>query len=231
MSGLAGGAQVFAENLEATLNGVLPGGDGRPIVVGIRQMKSHYVVEPESGPIPLFIEGQTVGWLAFSFFLIMDSAESYLKVKSSLVDLKPEGSGEPVLRWEFDPDHSGPASHWHVHAENGALSVWLSRAHEHHRNTLTRWALSSIHLPTGGERWRPCLEDFLEMTVREFGIDTAPRWEDAIRAGRAEWRERQLRTSVRDNPRAAAAELRDLQYEVTAPATEREPRRDRIERY
>jgi hypothetical protein len=55
------------------------------------------------------------------------------------------------------------------HVQDAALSVWLSRAHPEHRREFRRWAVQSMHLPNGDERWRPGMADFLEMA---YGTST-----------------------------------------------------------
>lgn len=68
-----------------------------------------------------------------------------------------------------------------------------------------------MHLPVGGTRSRPCLEDFLEMVIREFRVDAHPGWEERLREGREQWRTLQTRAVVRDSPDAAAEVLRRVQ--------------------
>lgn len=108
---------------------------------------------------------------------------------------------------------SDPSSHWQVHAERGALSNLLTlgghnRPHE----------LSALHLPTGGARMRPGIEDFIEFLVCELGIDAAEGWRRAIEESRAAWRRRQLRTMVRDVPEEAVSALSELGYRIQLPA-------------
>ncbi len=74
-----------------------------------------------------------------------------------------------------------------------------------------------MHIPVGGTRYRPCLEDFLEMLLREFNFDACPGWEAAVRSGRRRWRLLQTRAVVRDSPDTAAAVLGSLGYTVVPP--------------
>lgn len=75
--------------------------------------------------------------------------------------------------------------------------------------------LSKVHLPVGGERFRPALEDLIEMLIRDCGIDGAPGWEGAVEKGRMRWRIRQLRASVRDQQAEAVDVLRTLGWKVS----------------
>jgi hypothetical protein len=77
--------------------------------------------------------------------------------------------------------------------------------------------LSKVHLPVGGFRMRPCLEDFLQLLVYEFKFDAEAGAQQVIDDGRVKWRGRQLAAMVRDDPETAARVLRDqLGYHVSA---------------
>jgi hypothetical protein len=78
-----------------------------------------------------------------------------------------------------------PIAHWQVHAERGALSHLLSRAYEHDPRSVPRpHDLSSLHIPVGGERFRPCLEDVLQFLITNCGIDSVPGWDAPVLSGR-----------------------------------------------
>lgn len=72
-----------------------------------------------------------------------------------------------------------------------------------------------VHIPVGGSRFRPCLEDVLEMLIKEFGIDHADHgWRTALAEGRARWRKYQLMAAITDDPSTAVAKLRELGHSV-----------------
>jgi hypothetical protein len=77
--------------------------------------------------------------------------------------------------------------------------------------------LSEMHLPVGGHRMRPSLEDVLLFLEREFAIDVVDGWRNVIDEYLREYRLLQLMSAVRDAPEAAAEVLRDLKYVVEAP--------------
>lgn len=77
--------------------------------------------------------------------------------------------------------------------------------------------MESLHLPVGGDRFRPCLEDVIEFLVVECRFATKEGWRAAVEAGREQWRRTQIRTAVRDAPSEAASALRALGYAVEAP--------------
>lgn len=78
--------------------------------------------------------------------------------------------------------------------------------------------MHELHFPLGGHRFRPCLEDVLQMLVEEFGIDTADGALDALAAGREKWRRHQTGAVVRDAPEEAVRVLRELGYMVETPS-------------
>lgn len=74
--------------------------------------------------------------------------------------------------------------------------------------------LHMIHFPLGGARFRPCLEDVVELVVNEFGLDTQPDWQERVRDGRVQWRRVQLAAAVRDDPQTARRTLDGLGAEA-----------------
>lgn len=132
---------------------------------------------------------------------------------------------------------NAPAAHYNFHFENDAIVTELMDAGRKKRGKHYRKAaqagkqlqLRAVHFPVGGHRFRPCLEDVLDMLRLEFGIDvredTAP---SAIAEGRADFREMQLRAAVSDHPEAAAEELRAHGYIVEPPPQLKPLRLDRL---
>jgi hypothetical protein len=119
-----------------------------------------------------------------------------------------------------DDMNAAPAAHWQVHAERGAISSLLTLAGHDKPHQL-----SALHLPVGGARMRPCLEDFLQFLIAECHIDAVPDWGTAIAEGRERWRRRQIATLVRDVPDEAVRILRQLAYSVAEPDEGKAPLR------
>lgn len=216
----------FARDVQATLDGVLPGthrvvskrvGDPEPAA-------ERYVVWPD-GPtrrdrrIPVHVDGSRIADLSVSIHLGLDRARTYLKAVSSDLAVHSIMDGRPLVRLEYRSDmRSAPISHWQVHAERGAFSHLLTLAHAHRPGRVHKpHDLSSLHLPVGGERYRPCLEDLLEFLVEDCGVDARPGWRAVVQAGREKWRRRQLASAVRDVPGEAARALRELGWMVEEP--------------
>lgn len=213
-------SETFAQEVQDLLEGVLPRGPkdsaGQPRIRVLKQ-GARYVIrtgpEDRAGAVPLYSGGKHVGDLEVSFYCAPDSANQYLAVRKSMFQLTSPQEGTPLLRLDFNQAaNKVPAAHWNVHAERGATSVMLARCNPRHEGLL-----SQVHLPVGGVRARPCLEDFLDLLITEFNIDHHGSWQDLIEDGRQRWRILQTQSVVRDSPETAADVLRRLGYTVTPP--------------
>ena len=123
-----------------------------------------------------------------------------------------------MLRFDYLRDaRTVPCAHINVHAHRGALSHLLSRAGDPEAHDMAK-----LHIPVGGARFRPCLEDVLQFLVQECRFDSLDGWLDAVKAGREQWRRTQVRAATRDFPEEAAGALRTLGYAVGAPAVSSE---------
>ena len=210
----------FAEEVQATLDAVLPG--SRRVVSARFENSDRYIVQPEGATaagrrLPVYIDGDHLASLSLALFLDLDRSGRYLKTVRSDTALHSVLDRTPLLRLEYRADmRVEPIAHWQFHAERGAFSHLLARAHAHDRVKKPH-DLSALHLPVGGERFRPCLEDVLQFLVVDCGVDHLAGWEAAVEAGRERWRRRQLGAAVRDVPEEAARVLRELGYSVVAP--------------
>lgn len=211
-------AFAFAYELQDLLDRVLPG--ERDITAVRRQYR--YVVHPADPhrdtvpvPIPLTVGGAKLASLRLSFRCQLDHQQRYLAIEKSQFALDSAISREPLVRLEYlRQAHTAPSAHWQVHAERGAFSALLAQAGRSNPHQL-----ASLHLPVGGARMRPCLEDFLEFLISECGVDGCHGWEEAIREGRARWRRGQAAALVRDAPEDAIRVLEENDYSVHRPDT------------
>jgi hypothetical protein len=220
---------AFASDLQATVAAVVPRQAG-PLVVRSTPDGGHDLSVrqgPDDG-IPLTADGRVVLRLFLTYRCAWDHTRQFLAVRRSTVSVTAEGVAEPLFRYDYDEASDGrvPAAHLNVHGHRDEL-VFAMLASGHRLRGKPRAAtvrrgrvppVSTLHFPLGGHRFRPALEDVLEMVVREFGLDTRDGWQEAIRAGRERWRGVQLRAAVRDDPAGAVAALGALGYAVTAPA-------------
>ena len=72
-----------------------------------------------------------------------------------------------------------------------------------------------LHLPVGGRRFRPSLEDLIEFCILEDLVTPRRDWQDELNASRDRFRIQQLKAAVRRNPDEAADVLRDDGWSVT----------------
>ncbi|NDK32452.1 hypothetical protein [Nesterenkonia haasae] len=87
---------------------------------------------------------------------------------------------------------------------NSHLTDILPKRYESRDGSHVELTGSKVHLPVGGHRFRPTLEDVLEMLINDFGIDhkkdSARR---AIRDGRRNFRLGQVSAAATDAPLVA----------------------------
>lgn len=196
----------FVGEVRNLLNAVF-GGD-QEVTVTHAEEKSRIVAK-----VRLTVSGEHLARLKIDLWCCLDSCHQYLAVEESTYQLIAEVDRAPIIRFEYERGATRkPRAHVQVHAHRGALSHLLSRARH-----ATPHSMESLHLPVGGDRFRPCLEDVIEFLVVECRFDRQDGWRVAVENGRERWRRTQTRTVVRDAPSEAAAALRALGYTVTAP--------------
>ncbi|MGH3821780.1 MAG: hypothetical protein ACRDRA_02880 [Pseudonocardiaceae bacterium] len=233
---LAAEAGKFGEELQQLLDAVLPyeqGTDPELRQVTVTASRLTFAIEigtakaKEAKTIPLLSNGRRVAELFVLIRLVADSADRYPAVAKSKFELRV--NRHPLLRLDFDRDmHTAPGCHWNVHAERCAITNLLVRNNPDHSGELCK-----LHLPVGGARMRPCLEDLLQLLAEKFRFDAMPGALRAIEDGRVKWRRRQLAAMVRDDPEEAIRVLtEELGYEVTPPTSgARGARLDRLRRW
>ncbi|MAT05929.1 MAG: hypothetical protein CL424_12895 [Acidimicrobiaceae bacterium] len=234
MADLAEEAETFAAILTDVVNGT--------IATGVR-----FVVTPFEGPIELawvFPQGSTpakvalipiVGgladgqaprlWLRTMFQVRLDDTEDHLAVHRSVFGLViDEASGRPAIRVEYDrdqgnePDDQTPATHRRsaAHVQIHGSSEELAYVQGLNGDGRLR-GLEQFHIPVGGRRFRPSLEDFIEFLWAERLIPGLhDGWQDVLTRHRTNWLSLQLRAAVRNDPDTAIAQLETMGYTVTS---------------
>lgn len=217
----------FADNLTSTVRAVVPesaafgstvlADDG---VAAIRQ-------SPDTG-IPLTVDGESLLILKARIWCRVGGVDGHLKTDHS--EFKVFASGDdrdvPVVRYDFIESPSGtqPAAHIQFHAAHTQLEELMAGSGRATRRGSRRAGdvakgkrpdTAQLHFPVGGRRFRPCLEDVLEMLIDEFGVDHPTDAREALRGGREGWRRIQVAASVNDCPEAAIEELERLGYSLT----------------
>lgn len=207
-------AEAFAQDLAEVLhNTVADDAPGQSLVAGDRVSVAPLDERRDQVGIPLTIDGDPCLELGFSMECTLDSSGRYLAVDRSSVSLRAAmWRREAIVRFEFDSRRSWADAHINVHGENGALAYVLAVAARKRGHPPHHPKLQVLHLVVGGKRFRPCLEDVIEMTVGDFEIDTKNGWREHLEAGRRRWHRKQLfaamRDMVREDPVNAPVELR-----------------------
>ena len=229
-------ADTFASELTQTLATVAPGSDSVVFEAVLLEDSPDvaFVQQAGSAAWALHAEGPCWIWRRAIGAAVASTETSW--PSSNQGSVTPHGATEPLVRYEFlETPHGIPAAHVQVHGDHPTwIGVFESisgtrRARKHRR----RQRVSDLHFPVGGRRFRPCLEDVLEMLILEFNVVPSPDQEtalEALRAGRAAWRAHQLGAAVADNPAVAVRVLTQLGYEVTwrGQRSEPEARVDRL---
>lgn len=217
-------AAGFADQLSALTRGVL--GEDTPrfhaINMGSKVRVSPIGEDEVMQQIPLTIGGEPRLSLMVRYYCCWDGSSTFMATDRADVHLFYAGVPDPLLRYEYvRSSKEPPGAHLQVHAHRDEMAYLLRLADRGRpkqglkRDKLPR--LSEMHLPVGGHRMRPSLEDVLLFLEREFSIDTAPGWRAVVEKHLLDWRTMQLRTAVRDAPDAAAQVLRSLGYSVVEP--------------
>ncbi|MEX2620204.1 MAG: hypothetical protein WD250_08290 [Egibacteraceae bacterium] len=160
----------------------------------------------ETVTIALSVAGDHRLELLVEFLCTWDFAGRYLAIEQSEFALKMPHLREPLIRFDYVRDHSWAPAHVQLHAESSALG-WL------HAFTGTRKPpkVQELHLPVGGRRLRPSLEDVIDFAIRDLAVDAQPNAAERIAEGRARWRRVQVKALIRDvikdDPATAPAEL------------------------
>jgi hypothetical protein len=211
----------FADQITDTVQAVL---GHEEVALRATLLGDLVLVSSEGAGITLTCAKKPLLTLRVRFHCGWDSSGSFIAVRRSEFHVLVVGESEPVLRVEYDRDahQSLPTAHLHVHAHRDATTWAMSNAGNRTRRSRQRRksgvpALKELHFPLGGTRFRPALEDVMQLLVEEFGVDAADDWQGGLAAGRAEWRRMQTRAAVRDAPEEALAALRALGYTVVAP--------------
>ncbi len=190
--------------------------------------------------LTLTVAGNPLFRLAARYYCELNQASTYLAVEKSTFTVFHFDRTEPILRYDFirKPKGDVPSAHINMHTESAALIAAMQDAGSNRRTQRRRVAgaptAAQLHLPLGGPRFRPALEDVLEMLVVELAIDCARGWRESLREGRSLWRDTQLRAAVADNTSAAVEALEELGFVVNWPKTPAERpdlRKDKIEQF
>ncbi len=137
--------------------------------------------------------------------MCLDESGRYLAVVSSFIGIYATDRDRSCLcHFDYERDKTGgyPEAHLQVLGESPALAAWGGRFHKKE--------LGRLHLPVGGRRYRPALEDVIEFLIVEKLADARSGWTDPIEQERREYFRIQLRAAIRRDPETAREAVRDL---------------------
>lgn len=226
---LTAAASRFADNLARTVGAVVGHEVGFTATV-IEGTDRVGVAQTEPGGVMLTVEGSPLLTLKVSSECGWDGPGQFLAVHQSEIQvLSASGSREPLFRYDFTKrpvSEDIPCAHVQVHGHRDALTFAMSRTGQRTRRarrrgeaTATVPRMADLHFPLGGRRFRPALEDVLQMIVEEFGVDAEDGWREHLADARRTWRRLQLQAAVRDDAQAAAETLQSMGYDIGPPAS------------
>lgn len=144
--------------------------------------------------------------LSATWVFTQSSSGNWLKSWSSSFILNVDGA--PFVRLEVDPFK--PARSWlqaHIQVTGESRLLGYLRGMRGQK----RSRLHQLHLPVGGFRFRPGLEDFLEFAIDEDLIPAKEGWREALGPTREEFRRKQFMAMVSDHPEWAREGLEDVE--------------------
>ncbi len=218
-------AERFAEQLTALASAFR--GQSHPFVA--RHLGDKIVIRSAES-IPASTASRVLFSVVAEYRCTYDHAATYLVIHESSIKVFAGSAarGDPVCRFEYVRDQVPdlPSAHVHVHAHRDQLTVAMamagidgaSRRRSATLDDYMRGArMAELHLPMGGHRFRPGLEDVLQWLEAEFGVVTGGAWPEELIVARSQYRRGQTAAAVRDCPSGAVRALRDLGYVVTEP--------------
>ena len=229
----------FADILTVVVNGTVTSG-ARFAVTPYGAKEQVAWVWPEGStinrdvPIPITSSAELRDpglWLRAKYRVSRDKSGRHLQIETSVMGLCINATTlRCAVRIEYDrargnePDDTvpgqnrRPAAHVQIHGVSEELTYALTVAGQPLRR------LDKFHIPVGGRRFRPSLEDFIEFLHMERLIPTLhPGWHGVISTNRDAYLRRQLLAAVNNDPEVVADELREMGYAVSPPAEIAEP--------
>jgi hypothetical protein len=117
-----------------------------------------------------------------------------------------------LLHYDYERDKDGyPEAHIQVEATSEAWDELLTSVGR------GKIGVGRLHLPVGGRRFRPALEDLIEAFISDEILEGAPGWREFLNESRDDFRRLQLRAAIRREPDIAVAALLAKGYQVAEP--------------
>lgn len=178
------------------------------------------IVIAKAGPggIPINISGQPVFVLVLSYECSWNSLTEQMTIVESVFSVLLHGVKEPLWRYDFNRDMKSkvPVAHLNVHAHRDEIAWARSLAK---RESCEDVKVRKLHFPFGGARFRPTIEDVLQMLIEEFQVDCTGNARVILENSRIQYFERQLTSAVLEAPAIALKALAKLGYETSFSGT------------
>lgn len=156
-------------------------------------------------PFPLSINlRKPRAWMNLSFQVRMDTENKFLTVHSSYCGIFIDEELKKCLcHWDFERDKDRyPSAHVQVYGTSPALEA-LNEGDDRKR------PLEKLHIPVGGKRFRPCIEDVIEFLITERLAEGREGWQKRLEEGRNRYRRTQLLAAMRRHPDVVEEYLRE----------------------
>jgi hypothetical protein len=214
-------ARRFAAETSELLNGTVTDGvrvsalstpSGRTIMgVGVKKTQA----DPE--PIPIApAGGKALVFLYLIHSYELDPEGVYLAMSTSTMSryTSPEMEDDQLIvgiDYVRNPGNQFPGSHLHVAGQRDDLNTLYLGDDRKTRK------LRDLHLPVGGKRFRPTLEDLIEFMVTEEMVVPRPQWRRVLDEHRDRWTRIQVKAATRRYQSDAAEALREAGWKLTPP--------------
>lgn len=152
--------------------------------------------------VPICLSGKPKLYLGLSIRLRPDYSGQHLMVVSSAMLLAGAVDGsELLLHYDYERDKQDgyPEAHVQVCASSARWEDLLGGR-----------PFKRLHLPVGGRRFRPTLEDLIEFLIAERLAEFRPGWKQVVDDHRHEFQMIQLRAAIRRHPDVAREALAEL---------------------
>jgi hypothetical protein len=166
--------------------------------------------------IPLTISRKPAKFfLGFFMHLEADADEMYMTVNESMTLLALDRDlSRELLHYDYERDkHLQGKGYPEAHVQVCASSPDWDLAGD--RRGQDELSLGKMHLPVGGRRFRPTIEDVIELLIVEGLVEHREGWKDALNKTRKPFQELQLKAAVRRKQTLAIEALKLEGWDVT----------------
>jgi hypothetical protein len=155
-------AEQFAADVANLLNATVC--DDAPITAVVQQgrvLVGAYDDRYAHIPIPLQVDRVRRLDLKIHHQCSWDLTGAFLAVEESSISVLPARERDPLVRFHYERNRGWAPAHLHVHAERDLIGFLLAG-----RDPSKSPTFRSLHLPVGGRRFRPSIEDVAESSSR-----------------------------------------------------------------